>query len=316
MSTKSLSAKQRRQGAQTVRVVLDHHFGKPGSGKLRIIALAGGLTNQVFSVRHAEGQFIVRLGGDSSKISDFMKEQWAIATAREQGVPAPEVLQVGNEPAPVPYMISRQSTGEVATHHPGRLSIVRELGRYAAIINSIRTDGYGSTFDWSHNQLTKNETWSAFLQTELKMEERLEALESRKMLDAVRIKRLRATLEGLGAKGRTTALNHGDLRLKNVLVNDKGKITCILDWEHCMSNLAPEWDLSLALHDLSIDAKQELLAGYGLTPAQISAMSPAWKAITVINYASAVQHAAREKDTTQLESLRTRLSGQLDLYSL
>lgn len=316
MSTKALSAKQIRKGKETVRLVLDHHFGKPGSGKLLITALAGGLTNQVFRVRHAEGNFIVRLGGDSSKISDFMKEQWAIATARAQGVPAPEVLQVGNEPAPVSYMISRQSTGKVATDHPKRLHIVRELGAYAAKIHSIPTEGFGCTFDWSHNKLTRNKTWREFLESELKIEERLALLERYKMLDAARAKRLRSILESVGANGKATALSHGDLRLKNVLVNEKGKILCILDWENCMSNLAPEWDLALALHDLSIDAKQELLAGYGLTGAQISAMSPAWKAITVINYARTVQSAGEKKEVAKLESLRTRLAGELDLFSL
>jgi hygromycin-B 4-O-kinase len=245
-----------------------------------------------------------------------MKEQWAVATALERGVPAPEVLQVGNEPAPVPYMIAQEVTGEVATDHPERLRIVRELGRYAAIINSIPTEGFGCTFDWSHNQLTKNQNWSEFLKTELKLEEKLQVLERHKMLEPPQLARLRSILEGVVSEDRTTFLNHGDLRLKNVLVNEQGKILCILDWEHCMSNLAPEWDLALALHDLSIDSKQEFLAGYGLSTEQIMQFSPAWKAITIINYSGAVEHAAKEKDTATLHSLRTRLSGALDLFSL
>ena len=36
-------------------------------------------------------------------------------------------------------------------------------------------------------------------------------------------------------------------------------------WEFCSSNVAPYWDLSLALHDLSIDAKQASLGGYGVS---------------------------------------------------
>jgi hygromycin-B 4-O-kinase len=48
-----------------------------------------------------------------------------------------------------------------------------------------------------------------------------------------------------------------------VLVDDKAKIVCILDWEHCTSNLAPEWEMSLTLHDLTMDEKQEFVAGYG-----------------------------------------------------
>lgn len=60
--------------------------------------------------------------------------------------------------------------------------------------------------------------------------------------------------------------NHGDLRMKNVLVDQDGGICAILDWEKCMSIVAPHWELALALHDLSIDEKQAFLAGYGLSP--------------------------------------------------
>lgn len=173
-----------------------------------------------------------------------------------------------------------------------------------------------STFEWSHNQLSHNATWSEFLNNELKIDDRLETLAKCGMLDPARIKKLRTTLERASRKNRNPALNHGDLRLKNLLVDDKGEITCILDWEHCASNLAPEWELSLALHDLSIDEKQEFLDGYGLNREQIASIAPTIKAMTVINYAPEVQSAAKSKDMATLEHHRTRLSGDLDLYSL
>jgi hygromycin-B 4-O-kinase len=322
VAKKSISTKKLGEAKRMVRRIIAHYLGQDRSGKAakgkpaQIEPLAGGLTNLVFSVHDTRGDFIVRLGADAGKISAFMKEQWAMAKARELGVPTPEVLQVGNEAAPVPYMISRHSKGTEATFHPERLHIVKQMGHYAAVINSIPTDGFGSTFEWSHNQLSHNATWSEFLQNELKMDEKLETLATCGMLGPARIKRLRAKLQGAAGKGRVPALNHGDLRLKNVLVDDKGAISCILDWEHCTSNLAPEWELSIALHDLSIDEKQELLDGYGLNGEQISAISPAWKAMTLINYAPAVQLAAKSKNTAELERYRIRFAGELDLYSL
>ncbi len=59
------------------------------------------------------------------------------------------------------------------------------------------------------------------------------------------------------------------MRLKNVVVDDRGTITAVIDWEFCTSNLAPYWDLSVALHDLSIDAKQQFLVGYGLRDSKV-----------------------------------------------
>jgi hygromycin-B 4-O-kinase len=322
MVTKTVSANELRAAKRMVRRIIEHHFGETDprqrdkNNAAEIVRLTGGLTNLVFAVHVSQGDFIVRLGTDAGKLSAFLKEQWAIARAREMGVPAPEVLQVGSEAAPVPYMVSRQSEGTEATLHPRRMHIIRQMGRYAAVINSIQTTGFGSTFDWSRNRLSQNASWNDFLQNELKLEEQLETLADCGMLAPARIRKLRATLEGAVEKDRLPALNHGDLRLKNVLADDKGAISCILDWEHSISNPAPEWELSIALHDLSIDEKQEFLEGYGLRAAEITAISPIAKALNLINYASAVRRAAKSKTAGRLERYRARLAGELDLYSL
>ena len=307
--------KELKQPKKTVRDIIAWHFGDKDR-KPEIERLSGGITNQVFCVRGKKHSYIVRLGADAGKINDFLKEQWAIAKAREGGVPAPEVLEVSVEAAPVPYMISRQSKGTEATYHAGRSAILREMGRFAAIINAIPTAGFGATFEWSLNRLSHNTTWAAYLENELELEKNLETLGSAGMLDPPRIRKLRTTLEGASRNDRAPALNHGDMRLKNVLVDEKGRIACILDWEHCTSNLAPEWELALALHDLSIDEKQDFLEGYGLTGKQISGISPVLKAMAIINYAPAVRHALHAKKEDKIEWYRIRLAGELDLYSL
>ena len=318
-STKPASTKEIGKAKRMVRRILAHHLNRnvgANNKRAEIVRIGGGLTNLVFRVSDGRENLIVRLGSDASKLSTFVKEQWANAKAREAGIPTPEVLQVGNEAASVPYMIARQSTGRDAATHPLRLDIVRELGRYAAVINSIQTNGFGATFDWSHNQLSHNETWSSFLENELKIEDRLTLLESCGFLEPARLKKLRATLTRAAGKGRKPALNHGDLRLKNILVDDQGKISSILDWEDCTSNLAPEWELSIALHDLSIDEKQEFLEGYGLTGAQVTRFAPTFKAINLINYVPSIEIAAKSKNTAQLDRLRSRFATELDLYAL
>lgn len=135
------------------------------------------------------GDFIVRVTPEASKINAFIKEQWAMVKAHEVGVPTPEVLEVGNEVVPYPYMISRRVSGQEATFHPSRMQILHEMGRYAALINSIPTNGFGSTFDWSNNQLSRNETWKDFLHKELKLDARLELLEKHRMLPTSHLKK-------------------------------------------------------------------------------------------------------------------------------
>jgi hypothetical protein len=100
------------------------------------------------------------------------------------------------------------------------------------------------------------------------------------------------------------------------MVNETGQISAVIDWEFCSSNIAPYWDLSLAVHDLSVDAKQEFLQGYGLNEQEVRDLSPILKAINIMNYAPYVERAIDEGNEAQLDQYRTRLSGALDLYSL
>src|SRR5687767_13579817 len=102
------------------------------------------MTNIVFLVHHDDGDFVVRIGQNPGKLSAYIKEQWAVAKAQKAGVPTAEILEVGNEVIPSPYMISRRARGNAAIHHPERMMILRKLGRYTAMIHSIHTRGFGS----------------------------------------------------------------------------------------------------------------------------------------------------------------------------
>ncbi len=294
------------------RRVIEHHFGaKPK----RIEHQASGLTNLVFLVHHAEGDFIVRINSAAGKINSYIKEQWAVGKAREAGVPTAEILEVGNEVIPYPYMIARRVKGIEATQHPERFSILRELGRYATLINAISTDGFGHVFDWSGNQLSRNATWKEYLETELQLEARLQFLKKHRLLSPAKLKSVQSILVKEMRKPHKPALNHGDIRLKNAIVNNDGTILAILDWEDCMSNLAPHWELSLALHDLTIDEKQEFLRGYTLSEKSLLAISPVIKALNIINYVPHIEPMLELNDRSILQEYRIRLSGALDLYS-
>ena len=307
------SASEVRRAKTQARRIIEHHFGTPPK---RIEYQTSGLSNFVFLVYHREGEFVVRISPDPTKLNAYIKEQWAVAKAREVGVPTPEILEVGNEVVPHPYMVSRKVRGQEATYHPERLLILRELGHYAALINSIPTTGFGSVFDWSNNLLSRNATWREYLREELRLETRLEILRKHRMLAPPKLKELRLTLEKVSKRSLKPTLNHGDVRLKNALVDKAGKILAIIDWEDCMSNLTPHWELSLALHDLSIDEKQEFLQGYGLPDKKLAELAPVIKALNLINYAPHIEHAAEANDKAKLEQYRIRLSGALDLYSL
>lgn len=303
-----MTAAQRRARAHAQAILK----GLLGEAPRTLHALGGGLSNHVFRTRRGSDVFVIRLNDDPAKVKDYLKEQWAMAAARAEGVPVPEVLEVGA--APIPFMVSRAVAGEEATHHRERRAVLRSLGELLRRIHAVPTSGFGQTFDWSGNLLSRKESWRDYLKREFKGEERVALLLRHGVIGAAQAKHLRGTLREVAGWEVRPALNHGDPRLKNVMADGDGSVTAILDWEFCTSHAAPWWDMSLALHDLNVDAKEALLEGYGLSPAAIREASPGLRLFNVLNYAGAVDKAAREKDAAALGWFGARLCGALDLY--
>ena len=292
--------------------IIRSHFGEPAS---RIVYRSSGRTNFVFAVNHVEGQFVVRISPDLERLAEFRKERWATEKVRQAGVPSPEVLAVGNDVIAEPYMISRRVTGTEASHHPKRQRIVQQMGEYAAIINSIRTESFGANFDWTDTG-DKYLTWEDYLHGEFRLDERLEFFATERILSKADLDMLAQILEDTKTRSIKPALNHGDLRLKNVIVDEDGEVAAIIDWGECLSTLAPHWELSIALHDLSIDEKHILLDGYGVDEATLKQMAPLIKAFNIINYYGALRQAVEQDDHKILAEFKLRLRGCLDLYSL
>ena len=291
--------------------IVEQFFGKPAS---RIVYKSSGRTNFVFAVNHVEGQFVVRISPDVNRIDAFQKELLASRKAREAGVPTPEVLAVGQDPDSEPYMITRRVTGIEASQNPKRLRIVHQMGEYAAVINSIATNGFGEKFDWAENG-EKNGDWDNYLQNEFELEKRIQVLSTNEIISPAQLQELEKIIADVKSQPLNTSLNHSDLRLKNVIVDEGGDIAAIIDWEECLSTLAPEWEVSIALHDLTIDEKQAFIDGYGLTVQQVEEMAPLIKAFNILNYAPTIESAVQNADQKALDQIKLRLAGSLDLYS-
>lgn len=137
-----------------------------------------------------------------------------------------------------------------------------------------------------------------------------------KLLTGEDLKELSRVIESAKSRRHKASLNHSDLRLKNVIVDEGGDIAAIIDWEECISTIAPEWELSIALHDLTIDEKQAFIEGYGLSNREVEEMAPLIKAFNVLNYYQAIQAAIEAEDDKSLDAIRLRLNGSFDLYSL
>jgi len=310
---KKLSASNIAKHSRLARQLVRHHFPKK---TISIKPLTGGITNYVFQATVGNDELVVRISDKAEKFHFFQKEQWAVTQARAKGIPVPEILEVGNEIIPLPYMILKRIEGEEATHHNDRLEIIRQMGHYAAIIHTIPTHDYGHVFDWSPNMLSKHNTWEEYLYSELEIESRMYVLKKNKVIPQNIQSRINGELVKIRKWTQKPCLHHGDLRLKNMLVDKEGKITAIIDWENCISMVGPCWDISIALHDLSIDAQWRFLDGYGLGNKRLSELAPAIKVFNLLNYAPEIERIIKENDKNKLDHYKLRLKGVLDLFSL
>jgi aminoglycoside phosphotransferase (APT) family kinase protein len=299
--------------AATARKVLAHHFDKDPKNVRQI---HGGVTNFVFESSVGSDRYILRISNKATKLQYFMKEQWAVRKAQTRNVPTPEILEVGNDIISMPYMILRRVEGEPATDRPPDLSVYRQMGTFAAAINSIATSDFGHVFDWSRNRLSRCHTWKEFMTEKFDVPGRIETFARHKTLRASNLKKLRHAASRLAELKAQPTLNHGDLRLKNVILDGKGKISAIIDWEHATSNWAPYWELAIALHDLGVDEKEAFLDGYGIGPREFAKMSEVITLFNILHYSSVVEKAAKRKDRHRIAWLQQRLNGAFDFFSL
>jgi len=293
-----------------VRRIVKRHLGYQAR---RIQVLGGGLNNQVYRVETKGKAHVVRLHTELDKLADYRKEDWAMGQARAAGVPTARVLEVGLEDDR-PFMILEEANGIPATHWSDSAGVLRELGKYTARIHRIRSQGFGRAVGSTGPGQDLWPRWAEFLDQELRVDERVRLLEGLRVLPDPARRELHATLQQMRGWKRRPVLQHGDLRLKNVIVSPKdGRIVALLDWENCLSAPPPYWDLAIALHDLGPDDKEAFLEGYGLSPRRFERLAPVLRVLNLLNYAWAIEQAGEAGQRKRVAWLKARLLGVFDV---
>jgi aminoglycoside phosphotransferase (APT) family kinase protein len=256
-------------------------------GHIRVLPISGkGSVNKVFIVEAPNTKLVVRIRDQEESLKEYTKEVWCIDKAAARGIPVPTVLDVGliEEHA---YMIQAYISGDEGRNSQfPRSHIWRQLGRYTKLIHSIEVAGFGLELP-DLTEGDSQESWLEYLNYNIESLNENDELIKLKVVTQSQSRVIRAMFEDLKRKAFNFGLNHGDLSLKNVIVDESGKVS-LLDWGSAEASIVPHHDLiqMLKMNILENDpdgaAFQSFLEGYGISQSEFEQMRPTLESLLLL----------------------------------
>jgi aminoglycoside phosphotransferase (APT) family kinase protein len=248
--------------------------------------LGKGSVNRVFVVEAVNRKVVVRMSERGEAPDEYAKEAWCIEQAARRGVPVASVLGVGLCEGNA-YIVQSYIDGDEGRDSPAPKSrIWRELGRYARRIHAIGVSGFGLKL----SELTRGDARKSWLRyidyniASLTEEDRLIGLG---VLTRPQSEVIRGVFSDLRGREFTFGLNHGDLSLKNTIVDARGRVR-LLDWGSAEAAVVPHHDLiqlmKMGMSEGDPDAGELLafLEGYGMPPPEFERMMPELEGLLVL----------------------------------
>ncbi|KKI89450.1 hypothetical protein WQ54_26680 [Bacillus sp. SA1-12] len=253
-----------------------------------------GSVNQLFIVRSNNNEIVVRLNHDRRAMIEYEKESWCIDQAIQSGIPSPDVLAVGQY-GETPYMILSLVEGEHGENSQIENKYIwRKIGQYTKAFHSIKVSGFGEILadrDSGAFEAPLHEnfdgTWLGYIKYNINSLTAEDELIKLGILTIHQSETIKKRFERLLEQPFQFGLTHGDLSLKNTIVNKDGLVS-LLDWGSAAVNIVPHWDLILCLQCL-IDGKlnaaefQAFLEGYGITRSQFLSMEKDLHTLILLN---------------------------------
>lgn len=246
---------------------------------LRVTPLVGrGSVNKVFVVEAARHKVVVRLSERAEASDEYAKEAWCMERAAAVGVPVPTVLGLGRSGRKA-YIVQSYIDGDEGRDSPApRADIWRELGRYARLVHTIDAPGFGLSL----SEITGGDARKSWLRhVEYNIESLTEddPLLELKVLTRRQSKVVRDLFSALKARDFAFGLNHGDLSLKNTVVDVCGTVY-LLDWGSAEAAVVPHhdliemWKMSMTEGDPDGGEILAFLEGYGISSEEFGRMTP------------------------------------------
>jgi aminoglycoside phosphotransferase (APT) family kinase protein len=242
-----------------------------------------GIVNQVCVVETESRKVVVRMN-DTGTYASYIKEKWCIEQSAAVGIPGPEVLSIGiaDETA---YMIQTFVDGDNGLDSTVLKSDVwRQLGEYAKLIHSIQVKGYGENLiDPVHGEFQSpshagsDGSWLGYVQYNINSLTEYDRLIELGVITQMKSQRVRKLFENLKKGTFRFGLNHGDISLKNTIVNQADQVI-LLDWGSAEVSTVPQGDIIQVMQcqilggDPNFEEFKAFLDGYGISVKDLADM--------------------------------------------
>ncbi|MCH5584903.1 aminoglycoside phosphotransferase family protein [Shimazuella sp. AN120528] len=257
--------------------------------------IGNGTVNQVYRVETNTSLFIIRMNEAPNTLAIYEKEKWCMEQAKRKGVPGPDVLAIGNMEQ-VTYMVQTFIKGKNGKYSPWNKEMIwRKLGEYTKQIHSIPVNGFGEIlFNPIHHTFAAsthegfNGTWHGFIRYNINCLTEDDPLILFGVFSLEHTKIIKQKFEGLLQLNFAFGLTHGDLSLKNTIVDKKGNVT-LLDWGCAEVHIIPYWELIQLLKsqvDIGAPNTEQMhafLQGYGITASDFQTMLPTLNTLLLLD---------------------------------
>ncbi|HYH83930.1 MAG TPA: aminoglycoside phosphotransferase family protein [Pyrinomonadaceae bacterium] len=245
-----------------------------------------GSVNKVFVVAAGDNKIVVRMSERAQAPDEYAKEAWCIERAAALGVPVPAVLAVGRRDG-YAYIVESYVAGDEGSDSRAAESYIwRELGGYARLIHSIEVAGLGLKL----SDMTRGDARASWLQY---LEYNIESLNEDDQLIKLNVlthsqsKSIKRIFADLRAREFVFGLNHGDISLRNTIVDGRGVVS-LLDWGSAEASIVPHHDLIQLLkmnmleNDPDLAALGAFLDGYGISQTEFGRMLPELESLLLL----------------------------------
>lgn len=254
---------------------------------VEVIPIIGrGTVNKVFVVGAGSEKVVVRMSARGEASDEYAKEAWCIERAATLCVPVTRVLAVGRRDGHA-YILQTYVAGDEGrdSRVPERY-IWQELGKHARLIHSIEVRGFGLKLS-DMTQGDARASWLRYLEYNIESLTEEDQLIELNVVTKSQSKIIKAIFAELKAREFIFGLNHGDISLKNTIVDRRGVVN-LLDWGSAEASIVPHHDLiemlkmSMLENDPDDDALRAFLDGYGISQTEFERMMPELESLLLL----------------------------------